>query len=318
MVAHDERQRPTSMLDVQKALQQISQQAAEHTSAFTPSSMPVGPSQTPITPMSPIAQVMSGKPATPPEMASTQYVIKPATPEHAAPPQAPTVAIPPANPAQTARQKAPAYQPPMGTRLTPQIWTAGFIRLFVAIPILSLVVSAFMLNFICPSAHITETIFSLVLAIVAIGCGVAIGGMARNIMLGTAILILATSFAPIMQALPEITSSNLGLTNPAANSCLYTIPSGFQIYNYLSTAGFIIVALISLYWLTNRTSWTNRSVLLALCAIAVICTIIQSGSSDSDPSKYILLLVALIALMLDLLLAARIVRIGAVKQAMQA
>jgi serine/threonine protein kinase len=313
MVAHDDRQRPTSMFDVQKVLQKLSQQAEEHTSAFTHSSIAAKSPQT----------AVPATPSTPPEMASTQYVIKPAAPEHAAPPQAPTVAIPANPPQKVGSPQAPARRPPMGVSFPSQIWTAGFIRLFIAIPIVAVVVSAFSLNFICPSAHITEAIFSLALAIVAISCGVAIGGfIPRSLMFGTAILILATSFAPIMQALPEITaishSNTLGLTNPSANSCAYAIPAGFQIYDYLTTAGFIIVAVISLYWLTQRTSWTNRSVLLALCAVAVICTIVQSGFSDSDPSKYILLLVALIALMLDLLLTARIVRMGTTKLAIQA
>lgn len=314
MVAHDERQRPASMLDVQKVLQQISQQAEEHTSVFTPSNIAAGSAPIPVTPMTPMAQISPAKPATPPEIASTQYVIKPAAPEHAAPPQAPTVAIPPAK----VPQRAPAYQPPaVAAPVSPSIWTASFVRLFIAVPILAVVVSAFTLNFICPSAHITETIFSLALAIIAISGGVAIRGfIPRAVMFGTAILILATSFAPIMQTLPEI--ANLSLTSPAASSCSYTIPTDFQFYNYLATAGFIIVALVSLYWLTKSTSWTNRSILLALCAVAAICTIMQFGSSDSDTGKYILLLIAIIALMLDLLLAARIARIATVKQAMQA
>jgi serine/threonine protein kinase len=285
MLAQDERARPASALEVQQILLGISQQAAEHTSSLD-----------------------SGRVA-------TQYNIPPApstTPAHnIAQAQAPTIAVSNATPPSTAPQTRPAY--PARTSSMPQaIWTGGFIAISGIALVLTVGISLFALNFVCPSAHITEAGFSLVLAFIAIAASAFTGGLVqRGILFLTGIVVLVASLAFISQTLPDVTV--IHLTNPTA---ICTPPAaqtllGAQLSNLLLSAGLLVAGIISLYWLTRRGQGAERITLLAIFGASIICSALQFFLfTDANPLKHILLLVALITLIEGTLLSIQIERKG--------
>lgn len=284
MLAHDEHARPASALEVQQILLGISQQAAEHTSSLD-----------------------SGR-------VSTQYIPPaPSTmPAHSiAQAQAPTVAVSSAAPPPGVPQTRPAYAGPTGSK--PQaIWSGGFIAIFGIALALTAGISLFALNFVCPSAHITEAGFSLILAFIAIAASAFTGGFVqRGILFLTGIVVLVASITFISQTLPDITV--IHLTNPTA-TCAPPVTQtliGAQLSNLLLSAGVLVAGIISLYWPTRRGPRAERIALLAIFGASIICSALQFFLfTDTNPIKHILLLIALIALIEGTLLSIQTERQG--------
>jgi hypothetical protein len=275
MLAHDERARPASALEVQQILLGISQQAAEHTTSLDPAKV------------------------------ATRYIPPAAPAQRTA--QAPTVAVSSAAPSATAPQMPPVYPARMGS--APQtIWTRGFITVFGLVLALTVGISLFDLNFFCPSAHITEAVFSLLLAFIAIAASAFTGGLIqRGILFLTGIIVLAASLAFISQSLPDI--AVIKLTNPTA-SCSVSATQALlstQISNLLLSAGLVVAGIVSLYWLIRRQG-TGRVILLVIFGLSIIFAALQFNLADGNPIKHILLLAALIALIEGTLLSIQMER----------
>lgn len=277
MIATDERKRPASALEVQQTLLKINQQAAEHTSALHPT--------------------YRANAAAP-----TQYIPPKPARNPSAPEQPATITVPPRAIIGTPSHLTQAVSQPA----SPSPWTGGFSTAFGLLFVLTVGISMLALNFVCPSVHLLETGLSFILAIVAFFATVIVGGIVpRIVMFVTGLFTFGASFVFFNQSQPDL-SSGIHFTNPSA-TCTVVVPlTQAQSSNLLLTLGLALAALLSLYWLTHHTSWSNRGILLALFGIAIIATALQFSFADADPLKHILLLIALITLIQGTLLVGRL------------
>jgi hypothetical protein len=329
MVAQDENIRPNSALEVQQALQKIGQHASEQTSPSNPRMAPmtaIPPTTPPFPPQNPVtpSAMKPETPNVPPSIgtAATQYVVKSVTPDMSAPPQAPTVAITPVTPIPAAptrrnapRKASPTMQgiPQLTPTSTPakRIWTGGFLGLWTFILGAGTAISFATFNYICPSAHITVAFFALTLAIMTLSCTIALkSGIPRVLMGTTALISIASCYAPIMQAVPELLNNSGFVGFNQQCNITPAIAQTFADYDLLLTLGLVAIGLISLYWLSRSTDTATRNTLLILNVVALAGGIGQYFLNDLDPSgiKYIVLLIVIIVFLLLLTLVTRIER----------
>lgn len=289
MVSMDERQRPTSSLEVQQELRKIKQHAAEATTGLDPV-LASAPTQY-NAPMPP-APVLNANPA-PPHVATVPVN------SHPAPSPAPGQ-IPPLTPtAPTPQARA------RGTRGPSTVWTIGFTILFGLILVLSLAGSAIAFNITQPYGtgnpagldHAVELGLSALLILVLIVATAFVrNSIAFGILCLTALAVLVADFAFLLQT-----------TRDVQQSSTYLVPVD---PNLFLTIGLAAGAIISLLWLTRPSfSLMDRTLLLVVFGAATACAFLQYSSMDSDVSKHIYLLITLILLVQGVLIAAQTERV---------
>ena len=290
MVAQDEKQRPASALEVQKALIAISQQASDFTSALSPATAAT-------------QYIPSGTPASPPATREATPVVN----------SVPTVAVPPRAGGQ---QTAPAFPLPPTARPHPaSVWTRGFITLFGLFFVLTVGSSLFTFATVCNSDHMTEAGIAILSGLVALGALAAVRStIPRSILLIAGLGALAAGIAFIIQTQPDtsyISFSPSGcprFIQPAFFNFLGLNLNSSEL-NSLFTASLAVASIISLGWLLRPFTLADRGTLLVLFGIATICALVQFLFPDNIDTKHILLLVALITLLLGVLVAARTERV---------
>ena len=90
------------------------------------------------------------------------------------------------------------------------------------------------------------------------------------------------------------------------------LPAGFPYQNIshsLLTISLTAASFISLCWLLRASTWAKRLALFLSFGIAIACALLQATQQDTDTTKHILLLTALIALIEGVLVAVRTKRL---------
>ena len=285
LVAVDERQRPTSALEVQQALTRIRQQASGDT-------MQVGP----LSPVHAPTQYTSPAPVSPAALNSP----------YPTPQLPPTVAVrSSASPLILPQTTASGYGQGSSTPARRgAIWTAPFTILFIVMLVLTGGTSLLALNFINNSDHAVEFGLSVLLFLVVIGATIFVHkSIPLIILILSALGSLAAAIAFLIQSAP---------------SSLHLMDSLGQFVNpgNLFTAGLGAVAIVSLLWLFRPFTWPDRIGLLVLFGGAAVCLFVQYSFSDMNAPdgnqgdiKHTLLLIALIVLIQGVLLATRTERV---------
>ena len=273
LVSLDERQRPTSALEVQQELLKIKQHAAEATT---------GQASAPTQYSSP-ATVRSTNPAP---------VSSPTVPASASPVPSPAYGQIPALAQAQAR----------GTRGFAAVWTRGFTILFGLMLALTIAGSAIAFNIYQPYGnsagldHAVELGLSVILLVVALAAtGFVRSGVARGILLLTALAAVMSGFAFLPQTISDVQQASSYL-EPAKS-------------NLFLTMGLAAAAIISLLWLARPFMLLDRIVLLVMFGAAAVCALLQYSRADMDVPKHIYLLLALILLIQGVLLAAQTERV---------
>ncbi|WP_165423863.1 serine/threonine-protein kinase [Ktedonosporobacter rubrisoli] len=280
MVAHDDQERPANALEVQQALMQISQQAAEHTSQFQANSLQFAPTQY----IPPQPGPLSGQSSA--SNAPTNPIV----------PQQPSLSI-----STSTASASPALTKAMPTSHSP--WSSGFLALFLLLSLLIVGGCIYTFNFICASAHIVEAGLSILLVLSIIGAGViAKSRLTRGIMFISGLAALATGYAFTMLAQPDL--AVIKFTDPSALCTVNSLPDE-QFLTLLSTVGLGIVGLASLYWLTRSLSQASWIILCILFGGAILCTLARVFIPD-EVAGHILLLIALIMLIQGNLISAKL------------
>src|SRR5439155_24781048 len=89
------------------------------------------------------------------------------------------------------------------------------------------------------------------------------------------------------------------------------LPPGFSYqdtFHIVLDISLTATGIISLGWLLRASTWTRRLVLLISFGSAIVCALLQATLVDTDTTKHILLLIALIALIEGVLAAVHIER----------
>ena len=286
LVSLDERQRPTSALEVQQELLKIKQHAAEATTGLDP--------------MLASAPTQYGSPAAPP---TTGHSTNPAP---VSPPTVP-VSTPPGP--SLAYGQIPSLAPgsqaqARGTSGLAAIWTMGFTILFGLMLTLTIVGSAIAFNINQPYGtanaagldHAVELGLSVILLVVALAAtGFVRSSVTRGILLLTALAALVSGFAFLLQTISDVQQSSS-----------YLVPVD---PNLFLSIGLAAAAIISLLWLARPYTLLDRVVLLVVFGAAAVCALLQYSGMDADISKHTFLLIALILLIQGVLLAAQTERV---------
>jgi serine/threonine protein kinase len=276
MVAQDERDRPTNILEVQQSIARISQQAGENTMGLTP--------QTPQTP--PTLYAQPTMPAQRPDRAKVDA-------------HAPTVAVNAPQPLTHAATQISAAQP----TLSP--WKTGFITIVGIILAISLGASAFALSVFNTQygwALVTESGLTLLLTLITCIGSTQVQSMAsRLILLLTALVSLIAGGTFAVAGSVDMQTLLFGSVTSASAYA--------NMFNLLFTASLAIAGILSLYWLLRPFTIAQRILLLILFGLALACILIQISSPLVSISKHQLLLPGLIALVLGALLATQLERV---------
>ena len=286
LVAVDERQRPTSALEVQQALMRIRQQASGDTMQVDRSSPVHAPTQ--YASPAPVSPAAFNSPYLAPQLPPTVAVSSSAAPPIL--PQRTTPDFGQGSPTPAKRGAA--------------IWTAPFTILFILTLLITGGTSLFALNFINDSDHAVEFGLSVLLFLVVIGASIFVH---KFIPLITLILGALGSLAAAVAFLILSAPPSLHLVERLGQ---FVSPAN------LFTAGLGAVAIVSLLWLTRPFTWLDRLALFVLFGGAAICLFVQYRFSDMNAPggnqgdiKHTLLLIALIVLIQGVLLAARTERV---------
>ncbi|MBV9229190.1 MAG: protein kinase [Chloroflexi bacterium] len=297
MLAHDERARPANVLEVQQALITISQQASEHTSAFTPVSV--------VTPASAPTQYIPPTPSIPSVLPNSGSSVLAEQP--------PTVAVKAPAPLTIPR---PLMRSGPATPSSP--WSRGFVILFSALLAAIIGGTTWAFNFVPDSAYIVEFILSLILLLISVTGGI----MVRNAIARSIAFLVALAALVCGLAFNGLEARDLHIALIPINSTSFGGPEP------LLTMGLLAAAVISLCWLLRPFTRTNRIILLVLFGSAAVSAILQpflplQGSQNYAlvVIRHILLLVALITLIQGVLFAIQAERVsgntpqGAIKHA---
>ncbi len=277
LVSMDERQRPTSAIEVQQELLKIKQHAAEPTTGLNPVTASAPTQYTPPAP------VRSANPA------SLRPPTVPVTP--------PTYGqIPSIAPTQRVQAR--------GASGLAAVWSTGFTILFGLMLALTIVGSTIAFNIAQPYGsdnpagldHAVELGLSVLLIVVALAATTFVGNsIAIGILFLTALAGLLSGSAFLLQTIRDVQKSQSYLVSVDPNLFL--------------TIGLAAAAIISLLWLTRPYTLIDRIVLLVVFGAAAVLALLQYSSADADTSKHIFLLVALILLIQGILIAARTERV---------
>jgi len=146
--------------------------------------------------------------------------------------------------------------------------------------------------------HAVELGLSILLILVAIGAtGFVRNGIAIGILLLTALSALVAGFAFLLQTLNDLQQLPSALVSVAPN------------LNLFLTLGLAAAAIISLFWTMRPHTLINRIILLVMFGVALVLVLLQYSGADTDVSKHIYLLVALILLIQGVLIAAQTERV---------
>ncbi len=286
LVSIDERQRPHSALEVQQALLRIKQQAAAPTTGLDPvlASAPT--------------QYKQPVPAPVPVRSANQLPMHP-----------PTVPVSAHSAPSPAFGQIPSLAPTpraKGISSLAAIWTPGFIILFALMLALTIAGSVIAFNIPQPYGpsnaagldHAVELGLSILLILVAIGAtGFVRNGIAIGILLLTALSALVAGFAFLLQTLNDLQQLPSALVSVVPN------------LNLFLTLGLAAAAIISLFWTMRPHTLINRIILLVMFGVALVLVLLQYSGADTDVSKHIYLLVALILLIQGVLIAAQTERV---------
>jgi len=286
LVSMDERQRPTSALEVQQELLKIKQHAAEATTGLNP--------------VLASAPTQYSSPAVPPA------TVRSTNPAPVSPPTVPVSASPAPSPAYgQIPSLAPTSQAQArGIPRFAAVWTTGFMILFGLMLALTVAGSAIAFNINQPYGssnpagldHAVELGLSVILLVVALAAtGFVRSGVARGILLLTALAALLPGFAFLLQTIKDVQQSSS-----------YLVPVD---PNLFFTIGLASAAIISLLWLARPYLLLDRIVLLVMFGAAAVCALLQYSGMDAYVSKHIFLLLALILLIQGVLLAAQTERV---------
>jgi hypothetical protein len=147
--------------------------------------------------------------------------------------------------------------------------------------------------------HAVELGLSVILLVVAlVATGFVRSGVARGILLLTALAALLPSCAFLLQTIKDIQQSSS-----------YLVPVDPNLPNLFFTIGLAAAAIISLLWLARPYLLLDRIVLLVMFGAAAVCALLQYSGMDTDISKHIFLLLAVIVLIQGVLLAAQTERV---------
>ncbi|HLZ57131.1 MAG TPA: protein kinase [Ktedonosporobacter sp.] len=293
MVAHDERARPASALEVQQSLMALYQKASEHTSNLTPAMAPTSYNM-PLTP----------QPVTPP----------PARPMTSAPvEQHPTVAVSPAR--QMTVPRLPMGPPPV-TPASP--WSPGFLGLFFASLLVTLGGSIFAIVSSLPDQSgnaaygwslIAEAGLSLLLFLITMVASISVkSAIPRTILAVTGLGALIGGIAFLWLGSQDVQQALAGI-----------IPIGqIHILDGVVNAGLIVAAIASLCWFLRPSLKINLLLPLVLLGGALVCVLIQpffplAGTGAAVVAglliRHGLLLIGLILLIQGVLLAIQTERV---------
>ena len=288
LVSMDERQRPNSALEVQQALLRIKQQAAAPTTGLDPvlASAPT--------------QYNQPAPAPVPVRSANQ-----------APQHPPTVPMSASSAPSPAYGQIPSLAPTpraKGTSSLAAVWTTGFIILFASMLALTFAGSVIAFNIFQPYGpnnpagldHAVEFGLSLILILTAIVATAFVGnGIAIGVLLLTALFSLLSGLAFLLQTLIDVQQLPSALDPIVSN------------LNLLVTIGLAAAAIISLFWPMRPHTLINRIILLVMFGVALVLVLLQYSALDTDVSKHIYLLIALILLIQGVLIAAQTERVRA-------
>jgi hypothetical protein len=147
--------------------------------------------------------------------------------------------------------------------------------------------------------HTVELGLAVILLVVALAAtGFVRSGVARGILLLTALAALLPGFAFLLQTISDVQQSSS-----------YLVPVDPNLPNLFFTIGLAAAAIISLLWLARPYLLLDRIVLLVMFGAAAVCASLQYSYMDTDISKHIFLLLALILLVQGVLLAAQTERV---------
>jgi len=230
--------------------------------------------------------------------------IRSTNPAPVSPPTVPVSASPAPSPAYG---QIPSLAPTSQARGIPRfaaVWTTGFMILFGLMLVLTIAGSAIAFNINQPYGssnqagldHAVELGLSVILLVVALAAtGFVRSGVARGILLLTALAALLPGCAFLLQTIKDIQQSSS-----------YLVPVD---PNLFFTMGLAAAAIISLLWLARPYLLLDRIVLLVMFGAAAVCALLQYSGMDTDISKHIFLLLALILLIQGVLLAAQTERV---------
>ena len=287
LVSLDERQRPTSALEVQQELLKIKQHAAEATTGLDP--------------VLASAPTQYGSPAVPPA------TVRSTNPAPVSPPTVPVSASPAPSPAYGQIPSLAPTSQARGISRFAAVWTTGFMILFGLMLALTIAGSAIAFNINQPYGssnpagldHAVELGLSVILLVVALAAtGFVRSGVARGILLLTALAALLPGCTFLLQTIKDIQQSSS-----------YLVPVDPNLPNLFLTIGLAAAAIISLLWLARPYLLLDRIVLLVMFGAAAVCALLQYSGMDADISKHIFLLLALILLIQGVLLAAQTERV---------
>jgi serine/threonine protein kinase len=286
LVSIDERQRPTSALEVQQALLRIKQHATDDTTGLDPVLASAPTQYTPPVPTSAPAPILSN----------------PTAPTHLPTVPVSASSIPALSPAfgQIPPLASPTPQARVSSSLA-SLWTRSFIIVFGLMLALTVVGSTIAFNIPQPYGlsnptagldHAVELGLSVLLLVVSIAATAFVGnGIAVGILFLTALSALLSGFAFLLQTVSDVNQSSS-----------YLVPVD---PNLFLTIGLAAAAIISLLWLTRPNALINRVVLLVVFGAAVVCAFLQYSNADTDVPKHIYLLISLILLIQGVLIAAQ-------------
>ncbi len=295
LVSIDERQRPTSALEVQQALLRIKQHATDDTTGLDPVLASAPTQYTPPVPTSAPAPILSN----------------PTAPTHLPTVPVSASSIPALSPAfgQIPPLASPTPQARVSSSLA-SVWTTGFIIVFGLILALTVIGSAIAFNITQPYGssnpagldHAVELGLSVLLIVVSIAATAFVGnGIAVGILFLTALSALLSGFAFLLQTLNDVQQLPTALVQVLPN------------LNLFLTLSLAAASIISLLWLTRPNALINRIVLLVIFGAAAVCAFLQASNVDTDVPKHIYLLLSLILLIQGVLIAAQTERVKKVK-----
>jgi serine/threonine protein kinase len=276
MLARDEQHRPASMQEVANFLQLINQVAASHTTAIPPSSQPA---QAPTLPFSPPKQTTTPQPAVSASLPPTR--------------PAPPIAIQAA--------PAPHIAETIGINTTQRtvvpFWTPTFTLLFALLALITIGSSAAVLYFYTAMnaaygwCFIVASGFALIqLVTFAITSSAIRTTLPRLLLSIVGIATLVTGFASLALGWLDLQNAIQSIITPT-------------ILPQLLTGSFIVMALLSLFWLIRPLTGSWRISLGALFIVAALCLFLRTLINSTSLAGYALLLVAFALVLLGQALA---------------
>jgi len=297
MVAMDEQLRPANILEVQQALLAITKQATDNTSAI---SSPPHPAEA-----NTIRDLQNANPkplpVSPPSHPNDSRITT--SPTQVASNTPNQLSIPSTHP--VSQIPSPLIGYPPSTPQPSQPRSSNFPIFFGTFLLLILSISAVAFFSSYPTAYDWALTAELGAALLFwLTTGITYWTVKKSI---PRIILAVTNIAALITGFSLLAIYSLDVQ--AALGTLLPPDFSYQdTFHILLDISLTAAGIISLSWLSQASTWTRRLVLLVSFGSAIVCALLQANLVDTDTTKHILLLIALIALIEGVLAAVYIER----------